>query len=100
MKDSIKLNHYDIIRSTVLTEKSNLMTQYSQYFFDVSMDSDKKNIKEAVEAIFNVKVKAVNTLVRKGKTRVFRGRIGKRSDVKRAIVTLDSGHKIDLNAKV
>ena len=91
-----KANHYDIIRSPVITEKATMASEYNQVVFDVSSDADKPSIKAAIEALFNVKVKAVNTLVRKGKTKRFRGIKGKRSDVKKAIVTLQEGHSIDV----
>ncbi|MGC6471655.1 MAG: 50S ribosomal protein L23 [Parvibaculales bacterium] len=91
-----KVNHYDIIRSPVITEKATMASEYNQVVFDVSSDADKPSIKAAVEALFDVKVKAVNTLVRKGKTKRFRGIKGRRSDVKKAIVTLQEGHSIDV----
>ena len=91
-----KVNHYDIIRSPVITEKATMASEYNQVVFDVSTDADKPSIKAAVEALFDVKVKAVNTLVRKGKTKRFRGIKGRRSDVKKAIVTLQEGHSIDV----
>ena len=93
---SSKVKHYDIIRSPVITEKSTMASEYSQVVFDVAPDADKPAIKAAVEALFDVKVKAVNTLVRKGKVKRFRGIKGKRSDVKKAIVTLQDGHSIDV----
>jgi large subunit ribosomal protein L23 len=88
--------YYDVIRRPVITEKSTLASEFNQVVFRVSMDADKKTIKEAVEALFDVKVKAVNTLRRKGKVKRFRGVRGKQNDVKQAIVTLEDGHSIDV----
>lgn len=87
---------YDVIRRPVITEKSTLASEHNQVVFRVSLDADKKTIKEAVEALFDVKVKAVNTLRRKGKVKRFRGIRGKQNDVKQAIVTLEDGHSIDV----
>ena len=88
--------HYDIIRSPVITEKSTLAAENNQVIFRVARDATKPEIKAAVEALFKVKVKAVNTLVRKGKVKRFRGTVGRQSDVKKAIVTLEPGHRIDV----
>ncbi len=88
--------HYDIIRSPVITEKATLAAENNQVIFRVARDATKPEIKAAVEALFKVKVKAVNTLVRKGKLRRFRGTLGRQSDVKKAIVTLEAGHRIDV----
>ena len=91
-----KFTNYDIIRSPVVTEKSTLSSEHGQVVFDVAIDATKPQIKEAVEKLFDVKVKSVNTLVRKGKTKVFRGNLGSQSNVKRAVVTLEEGHRIDV----
>jgi large subunit ribosomal protein L23 len=88
--------YYDVIRTPVITEKSTLASEYNQVVFKVALDANKTIIKEAVEALFDVKVKAVNTLVRKGKVKRFRGIRGKQNDVKQAIVTLEEGHAIDV----
>ena len=88
--------HYDIIISPVITEKSTMASEHSQVVFDVAIDATKADIKAAVEALFSVKVKAVNTLVRKGKIKGFKGRYGEQSDSKKAIVTLEEGHRIDV----
>ncbi|MEP3233185.1 MAG: 50S ribosomal protein L23 [Hyphomicrobiales bacterium] len=90
------LKHYDIIRSPVITEKSTLVSENNQVVFNVASTATKPEIKNAVEALFSVKVKAVNTLNRKGKVKRFRGIIGKQSDVKKAIVTLQEGSTIDV----
>ena len=87
---------YDVIRAPVITEKSTMASEHNQVVFKVALDADKKVIKEAVEALFDVKVKAVNTLRRKGKVKRFRGIRGKQNDVKQAIVTLEDGHAIDV----
>jgi large subunit ribosomal protein L23 len=88
--------YYDVIRTPVITEKSTLASEYNQVVFKVALDANKTIIKEAVEALFDVKVKAVNTLVRKGKVKRFRGIRGKQNDVKQAVVTLEEGHAIDV----
>jgi large subunit ribosomal protein L23 len=94
------LRHYDVIRNPVVTEKSTLASEHGQVVFDVAMDASKTEIKAAVEALFSVKVKAVNTLVRKGKVKRFRGRVGVRNDVKKAVVTLVDGQSIDISTGV
>jgi len=88
--------HYDVIISPVITEKATIASEHSQVMFRVARTATKTQIKEAVEKLFDVKVKRVNTLVRKGKTKVFRGNFGSQSDTKRAIVTLEEGHRIDV----
>lgn len=88
--------HYDIILSPVITEKATIASEFNKVTFKVAPNATKPQIKEAVEKLFDVKVKSVNTLTRKGKTRMFRNIRGQRSDVKRAIVTLEEGHKIDV----
>lgn len=87
---------YDVIRSPVITEKATLASEANQVMFNVASAATKSEIKAAVEQLFNVKVKAVNTLVRKGKKKAFRGIISQQSDVKKAFVTLEDGHKIDV----
>jgi large subunit ribosomal protein L23 len=94
------LRHYDVIRNPVVTEKSTLASEHGQVVFDVAMDASKTEIKAAVEALFSVKVKAVNTINQKGKVKRFRGRLGQRSDVKKAIVTLEEGHTIDVTTGI
>ena len=88
--------HYDIILSPVITEKATLASEQNQVMFKVASNATKPQIKEAVEKLFDVKVKSVNTHVRKGKVKAFKGRIGTQSPVKRAIVTLEEGHRIDV----
>lgn len=90
------IRHYDVIVSPVITEKSTLVSENNQVVFNVAVDASKPEIKKAVEALFNVKVKAVNTLVRKGKVKRFRGTIGRQKTVKKAIVTLAEGQSVDV----
>jgi large subunit ribosomal protein L23 len=91
------IRHYDVIVSPAITEKSTLASDNDQVVFNVARTASKPEIKAAVEALFGVKVKAVNTLVRKGKGKRFRGVVGKQSDVKKAIVTLAEGQSIDVS---
>ena len=88
--------YFDVIRAPVITEKATLASENNQIVFRVAIDADKKVIKEAVEALFDVKVKAVNTLRRKGKAKRFRGIPGRQNEMKKAIVTLEDGHSIDV----
>ena len=90
------LKHYDIIRTPVVTEKATLQAENNKVVFNVAKTATKPEIKAAVEQLFSVKVKSVNTLLRKGKTKRFRGIIGTQSDVKKAVVTLEEGHSIDI----
>jgi large subunit ribosomal protein L23 len=94
------LRDYDVIRYPLLTEKSNTLTDQSQYFFAVSLDANKSEIKRAIENLFKVKVASVNTLIRKGKNKVFRGRRGLQSDMKKAMVRLKAGQKLDITTGV
>ncbi|MCG8503832.1 MAG: 50S ribosomal protein L23 [Sphingomonadales bacterium] len=95
-----ELRHYDVVLSPVITEKSTLGSEHNQYTFKVAQDASKGDIKAAVEGLFDVKVKKVNTLRQKGKTKRFRGIKGRRPDVKKAIVTLEDGQSIDITAGV
>jgi large subunit ribosomal protein L23 len=88
--------HYDVIVSPVITEKARVASEHNKVVFKVATKATKPQIKEAIEKLFDVKVKSVNTLVRKGKTKVFRGQFGSQSDTKRAVVTLEEGHRIDV----
>ena len=92
----MKLSSYDVIKAPVITEKSTLVSEANQVIFKVAPKATKPQIKAAVESLFGVKVKAVNTLVRKGKVKTFRGRRAQQSDTKKAIVTLEEGHSIDV----
>jgi large subunit ribosomal protein L23 len=92
--------HYGVILSPVITEKATNITAHRQYTFRVSRDATKPVIKSAIEALFSVKVDAVNTHNRLGKTKRFKGRIGYRSDEKIAVVTLAEGNSIDMQTGV
>ncbi|HMM63116.1 MAG: 50S ribosomal protein L23 [Mesorhizobium sp.] len=90
------LRHYDVIVSPAITEKSTMASEQNQVVFNVAKKASKPEIKAAIEALFGVKVTAVNTLVRKGKVKRFRGTIGRQGDVKKAVVTLADGQSIDV----
>ena len=94
---SAKAEHYDVIRKPIITEKSTMASEHGAVVFEVAPDANKPQIKEAIEALFGVKVKAVNTTITKGKTKRFRGQLGKRRDVKKAYVTLEEGNTIDVS---
>ena len=94
---SVTEKHYTTIVSPVITEKSTIASENNQVVFQVAPDATKPAIKEAIEALFKVKVKTVNTLNTKGKNKQFRGRKYSRSTVKKAIVTLEEGHSIDVS---
>ena len=96
----IRLENYDVILSPMVTEKSTMGSEHNQVTFKVPLSATKPDIKRAIEDLFGVKVKAVNTLRLKGKTKRFRGRLGRRSDVKKAMVTLEEGHNIDVTTGV
>ena len=87
---------YDTILRPIITEKATIANENGQVTFAVAINATKPQIKAAVELLFNVKVKAVNTIFQKGKTKTFRGRRGRRSDIKKAMVTLAEGQNIDL----
>jgi large subunit ribosomal protein L23 len=93
---SVKPELYDLIRRPVITEKATMASEHGAVVFEVSMDATKPQIKQAVEALFGVKVQAVNTVLTKGKVKRFKGRPGKRRDVKKAYVTLVEGNTIDV----
>lgn len=90
------LRHYDVIVSPVITEKSTTALEHNKVVFNVAAKASKPEIKAAVESLFGVKVMGVNTLVRKGKIKRFRGKSGRQSDVKKAVVTLAEGQSIDV----
>lgn len=92
--------HYDVILSPLITEKATKISEQNQVGFKVALGASKPEIKAAVEQLFKVKVTAVNTLVVKGKQKMFRGRPGQRSDYKKAIVTLAEGDKIDVTTGI
>ena len=89
--------HYDTILAPVITEKATVLTELNKVVFEVAKDATKDEIAAAVEELFKVRVIKVNTMITKGKTKRFRGILGKRSDVKKAIVTLQEGQTIDIS---
>ncbi len=93
---SAKPQHYDVIRKPIITEKATMASEAGAVVFEVAMDAAKPQIKEAVEELFGVKVKSVNTTITKGKVKRFRGVKGRRKDVKKAYVTLEEGNTIDV----
>ncbi len=93
---SSKAELYDVIRRPIITEKATMASENNAVVFEVAIDANKPQIKEAVESLFNVKVKAVNTTITKGKVKRFKGQLGKRKDVKKAYVTLVEGNTIDV----
>jgi large subunit ribosomal protein L23 len=99
-KDSIDTRHYDVIVSPHITEKSTLLSEQNAVVFKVSPKATKPEIKAAVEALFGVKVTAVNTLTQKGKSKRWQGRTYQRSDVKKAVVTLAEGQSIDVTSGI
>ncbi len=94
---SAKAELYDVIRKPIVTEKATMASENNAVVFEVAIDANKPQIKEAIEALFSVKVKAVNTTITKGKVKRFRGQLGKRKDVKKAYVTLEEGNTIDVS---
>jgi large subunit ribosomal protein L23 len=99
-QQAIALKHYDVVKAPIITEKSTLISEHNQVAFKVAIGASKPEIKEAVEALFSVRVKAVNTLVQKGKTKRWKGAKYFRSDEKKAIVTLEAGETIDVTTGI
>lgn len=95
-KAGIDTRHYDVVLSPVITEKSTMLSEHNAVVFRVARDATKPAIKAAVEALFEVKVTGVNTMIAKGKTKKWKGRPYTRSDVKKAVVTLAEGQSIDV----
>ena len=93
---SDQASHYDIIRRPLITEKATMASESGAVVFEVAPEATKPAIKEAIEGLFGVKVKAVNTSITKGKQKRFRGQLGRRKDVKKAYVTLEEGNTIDV----
>ncbi len=91
---------YQILVKPIITEKTSQVAENNVLTFEVTADSNKTEIKKAVETLYGVKVERVNTLVQQGKTKRFKGRLGRRSDVKKAMVKLADGHNIDVSAGV
>jgi large subunit ribosomal protein L23 len=96
----IDLKHYDVITKPVITEKSTLVSEFNQVVFKVANEATKPQIKAAIEALFGVKVLGVNTMIQKGKTKRWRGKEYRRSDEKKAIVTLADGDRIDVTTGI
>ena len=96
----VDIRHYDVVLKPHITEKTTLLSEHNAVVFQVAGDASKPEIKAAVEALFNVKVTGVNTIVAKGKTKRWKGTPYKRSDVKKAIVTLAEGQSIDVTEGV
>ena len=92
----VKPHHYDVLRRPLITEKSTLVAEHNKIVFEVAIDADKNQIKDAVEALFKVNVTKVNTILQKGKTKRFRGYAGRLNDIKKAIVTLAEGQSVDI----
>ena len=99
-KQTVDARHYDVILAPHITEKSTLASEQNAVVFKVARDATKPQIKEAIEAIYDKKVVAVNTLVTKGKTKRWKGKAYQRSDVKKAIVTLAEGEMIDITSGI
>ena len=99
-KEAIDARHYDVILAPHITEKSTLASEHNAVVFKVANDASKPQIRDAVEALFDVKVTAVNTIVTKGKTKRWKGKPYKRTDMKKAIVTLKDGDSIDVTSGI
>ena len=99
-KAAVDINHYDVVLAPHITEKTTLLSEHNAVVFKVASDASKPQIKEAIEALFDVKVIGVNTITQKGKTKRWKGRPYTRSDVKKAIVTLAEGQSIDVTTGI
>ncbi|WP_339691904.1 50S ribosomal protein L23 [uncultured Parasphingorhabdus sp.] len=99
-KEAVDIRHYDVIVGPHITEKSTLLSEHNAVVFKVAKTATKPQIKAAIEALFDVKVKNVNTLVQKGKTKKWKGRPYTRNDIKKAVVTLAEGQTIDITTGV
>lgn len=99
-KQTVDIAHYDVILSPHITEKSTLLSEHNAVVFKVANDATKPQIKAAVEALFDVKVTSVNTIVQKGKSKRWRGKPYTRSDMKKAVVTLAEGQSIDVTTGI
>jgi large subunit ribosomal protein L23 len=99
-KAAIDNRHYDVVLAPHITEKSTLLSEHNAVVFKVAGDASKPEIKAAIEALFNVSVTGVNTIVQKGKTKRWKGKPYTRSDVKKAIVTLAEGQSIDVTTGI
>lgn len=100
MKKISKERTFEVIRSPLISEKSTFVSQFNYYVFKVCNDSNKSEIKQAIQDLFNVEVKSVNTLIQKGKQKRFRGKLGKRTSLKKAFVKLADGQTIDTSLEI
>ena len=100
MKKISKERTFEVIRSPLISEKSTFVYQFNYYVFKVCNDSNKSEIKQAIQDLFNVEVKSVNTLIQKGKQKRFRGKLGKRTSLKKAFVKLADGQTIDTSLEI
>ena len=100
MKKISKERTFEVIRSPLISEKSTFVSQFNYYVFKVCNDSNKSEIKQAIQDLFNVEVKSVNTLIQKGKQKRFRGKLGKRTSLKKAFVKLADGQTIDTSSEI
>ena len=102
IKKSSKLptKFYDLIKKPIITEKGTLLSNNSQIIFSVPMDTNKTIVKKAVEKLFGVNVKKINIVISKGKTKRFKGKMGRRKDEKKAIISLEKGQKIDITTGI
>ena len=98
--NKVLLEFYDLIQKPIITEKGTLLSNNSQVIFSVSIDANKNVIKKAVEKLFSVNVKKINIIVSKGKSKRFKGKLGKRKTEKKAIITLEKGQKIDITTGI
>ena len=98
--DELSTKFYDLIEKPVITEKGTLLSNNSQVVFFIPMDANKNVVKQAVEKLFGVNVKKINIIVSKGKTKKFKGKMGKRKNVKKAIISLEKGQKIDITTGI
>jgi len=98
--NKVLLEFYDLIQKPIITEKGTLLSNNSQVVFSVPIDANKNAIKKAVEKLFSVNVKKINIIVSKGKSKRFKGRLGKRKTEKKAIISLEKGQKIDITTGI
>ena len=98
--DKLPIKFYDLIKKPIITEKGTLLSNNTQVIFSVPLQANKKNIKQAVESLFGVNVKKINIILSKGKSKRFKGKLGTRKDVKKAIISLEEGQKIDITTGI
>ena len=98
--DKLPIKFYDLIKKPIITEKGTLLSNNSQVIFSIPMDANKTVVKQAVEKLFGVNVKKINIIISKGKTKRFKGKMGKRKNEKKAIISLEKGQKIDITTGI